>query len=155
LKPRPTAISGSEIVGAYYNTPSFVQGYVYNGSTYTTLDDPSAVSATVATGVSGSSVVGYYTAAASHGFICHGTSFATLDDPNAGSGSGQGTFIYGVSGNNIVGNYIDSANVSHGFLYNGSGFVTLDDPAASETANLGTFIRGISSSGQMVGYCAV
>jgi hypothetical protein len=157
LNTQAWGVSAGIVVGDYYNSfsPNRLYGYIYNtgDNVYTTIQDPSAGSAdydgTVLTGVSGSEYVGFFVAnGVNNGFLYNGSSFTTLDDP-LGT---EGTQIYGVSGKNIVGSYVDSAGASHGFLYNGSSFTTIDDPLANETANLGTFIHGISSSGELVGY---
>jgi hypothetical protein len=63
-------ISGNNIVG-YYQNATGQHGFLYNGSTYTTLDDPNASPGeTFAYGVSGSTVVGYYfDGTGVHGFV--------------------------------------------------------------------------------------
>ena len=92
--------------------------HLYNGSTYTTLD-PSGSTSTTVIGISGSNVVGYYTASGvQHGFLYNGSTYSTLDP----SGSTQ-TTVTGVSGSNVVGSYVASG-VKHGFLYNGSTYTT-------------------------------
>lgn len=44
------------------------------------------------------------------------------------------TAAYGISGNNVVGWYIDSSGKTHGFLYNGTTWTTLDKSGATSTA---------------------
>src|SRR5271165_6129026 len=56
----PCGISGNNVVGAYTDSSRNTHGFVYNGSTYTTLDDPLATNGTEATGISGSNIVGPY-----------------------------------------------------------------------------------------------
>ena len=148
-----TGISGSNVVGYYEDAGNVYHGFLYNGTTLTTLDDPAAgqgfFQGTYAQGVSGNNVVGYYTDASGveHGFVYNGTTFTTLDDPAASHVAFQGgTIAYGVSGNNVVGWYIDASNVSHGFLYNGTTFTTLDDPNAGHSLNQGTIVTGVSGS---------
>jgi hypothetical protein len=70
-------------------------------------------------------------------------SFTTLDDPFGV----KGTFAEGVSGNDVVGYYVDSASIAHGFLYNGSTYTTLNDPLGSR----GTYAYGISDN-NVVGF---
>ena len=77
-------------------------------------------------------------------FTCNG-SFTTLSDPLA-AGFG-GTSAFGVSGNNIVGRYFDSAGRSHGFLYNGSTWSTLDFPGTFT----GTAATGVDANGNIIG----
>ena len=116
-----------------------------NLSVFTTLDDPSSANGTVATAISGSTIVGYYIDSNSktHGFVYNGSSFSTLDDPAAANG----TYPEGISGSTIVGFYLDSSSKDHGFVYNGSSFSTLDDPSGSG----GTVIIAVSAS-TIVGY---
>ena len=59
----------------------------------------------------------------------------TLDDPNADTKPVyKGTTAEGISGNNVVGLYYDTAGKGHGFLYNISTeqYTTLDDPLATQ-----------------------
>ncbi len=57
--------------------------------------------------------------------------FNTFDGPLAGAGPGQGTWSYGISGNNTAGYYGNSDGGRHGFFYNGSSCITLDYPGIS------------------------
>lgn len=138
-------ISGSNVVGSY-TTSNFTYGFLYNGTTYTTLKDPSAYASTACYGISGSNIVGTYSdsQSTSHGFLYNGTTYTTLDDPFRV----YGTEAWGIDGNNIVGSY-DSLNsqqqdVRHGFLYNISTqtYTTLDDPLGVGS----TFACAISGS---------
>jgi hypothetical protein len=56
-------ISGNDIVG-WYESRSAYNGFLYNGSTWTTLDDPLAVTSppigTCATDIDGNNIVGYF-----------------------------------------------------------------------------------------------
>ena len=118
-------ISGNRIVGSYADAAGNKHGFLYNGSAYTTLDAPQGPKGTFASGIDGNNIVGSYTDASglSHGFLYNGSTYTTLDDPLAGpvgtvglySGS-NGTGAGAISGNNIVGYYIDSSGVEHGFL---------------------------------------
>ena len=125
-------ISGSNIVGRYIDSSLQYHGFIYDGSTYTTLDDTSAGAGGIAdSGISGSNIVGYYQQGLMwHGFLYNGSTYTTLDDPLAvptSVGNG-GTWASGISGNNIAGYYEDSSGISHGFIYNGSTYMTFDDP---------------------------
>src|SRR5262249_30448272 len=72
--------------------------------------------------------------------------YATLDDTSATPGN---TFPQGVSGNNVVGYFVNGAG-THGFLYNGSTYTTLDDPSATPG---NTYAEGIFGN-SIVGYYA-
>ena len=73
------------------------------------------------------------------GFIYNRSTYTTLADP-----LGTKTYAYGISGNNIVGLYMDSSFNHYGFLYNiGAGtYTTLADPLGV----YGTVAQGISGN---------
>ena len=75
-------ISGNDIVGEYVDASNNHNGFLYNGSTYFTLDDPLAANVTYATGISGNIVVGWYQDASSvyHGFEA---SLAPVPEPSS------------------------------------------------------------------------
>jgi hypothetical protein len=140
-------ISGGEIVGSYTNSKSVTLGFFYDGSTWTTLDDPLAKDPyrTIAFGISGNSIVGTYyptgfVGSAGRGLLYNGTTYTTLDDPMGT----EETIADGIDGNNIVGFYTDSARNNHGFLYDGATYTTLDDPLAA--GPFGTEANGISGN---------
>ncbi len=141
--------SGGNIVGGYYDSLRVNHGFLYNGSTYTTLDDPLGTQGTIADGISGNNIVGSYTDSlqVNHGFLYNGSTCTTLDDPLALT-QGEGTFAEGIDGNNIVGFYEDASG-QHGFLYNGTTWTALDDPLASRRG--GTIAIGISGN-NILGY---
>ena len=101
-------------------------------TTFATLDDPLATSATFALGISGNNVVWllrYATDHGSHGFVYNGSTYITLDDPLAGPQQVVGTFAAGISGNKVVGYYYDASDEPHGFVYNQfDSILPLDDP---------------------------
>ncbi len=120
----PSSVSGSEIVGCYWDSSGAVHGFLYKGSTYTTLDGPLAaqeqsVEGTSALGISGNYVVGLYDDSAhrQHGFLYNisAQSYTTLDDPLVG---GQEiTSATGIDGNVVFGEYTDASNYYRPFLY--------------------------------------
>lgn len=64
-------ISGNNIVGLYQDSSGLLHGFLYNGTTYTTIDDsnelPGGIEAV--TGVDGNNLVGFYESATGfHGF---------------------------------------------------------------------------------------
>jgi hypothetical protein len=108
-------MSGNLIVGNYIANPFNYHGFAYDGSKFTTLNDPlaTATGGTFATGVSNRTIVGYYVdGTGNHGFAYDGSSYTTLNDPLGV----KGTQINGISGNTIVGTYADSSNLIHGFM---------------------------------------
>ena len=105
-------IDGNNIVGEYLDSSHNWNGFIYNGSTWTTLDDPLGYQ-TCACGISGNKVVGGYedTSGNYHGFFYNGSTYTTLDDPLGF----KGTWAQGISGNTVVGYYVDSSGNAHGF----------------------------------------
>jgi len=97
-------------VGNY--TSGATHGFLYDGTTYTTLDYPSA-SRTYASGIDGSNIVGFYDDVSGnrHGFFYNGTIWTNLDYPGA-----TRTAAGSISSNNIVGYYDDVSGNRHGFL---------------------------------------
>jgi hypothetical protein len=73
-------ISGNNIVGIYYNS-SGTHGFLYDGSTYTTLDDPLGQD-TYVEGISGNTIVGWYGVPGYGGEDTHGF-IATVPEPSA------------------------------------------------------------------------
>jgi hypothetical protein len=136
-------ISGNNVVGTYTDSSNVLHGFLFNGSSYQTIDDPQGVGGTVATGVFGNTIVGYYMDASSyrHGFIYNGSSFTTLNAPQAAA-SGTGTQIWGISGNIIVGSYEDAYGAYYGFVNYGSTYLSLRDPIAYDD----TRAYGVSGS---------
>ena len=129
-----SGISGDNVVGWYVSPfqPVF-RGFLYNGSTYTPIQDNVAPYGTLPNGISGNMVVGIYydQSNVAQGFLynlSNGSFNNTLNDPFAGATGG--TFPEGVSGNTVVGYYEDGSGVSHGFLFNiaTNAYRTLDNP---------------------------
>ncbi|MDB6073085.1 MAG: hypothetical protein JWO89_725 [Verrucomicrobiaceae bacterium] len=114
----PEDIDGTNVVGSF-TTAAGYRGFLFDGTQYTTIDDPLGVKGTWATGISGDYVVGYYHTADSrtHGFLFDGSDYLTMDfvtqdhplPPLA-------TVPLGIDGNMIVGYYVDAETyVIHGF----------------------------------------
>jgi len=148
------AVSGTNLVGFYIDSRGNEYGYIYNGSTWTTLSDPLAgigpSGGTAAAGISSTNIVGVYwdTSGNQHGFLYDGRNWTKLDDPNAAPGPNAGTAAQGISGTSIVGWYVDAEGVNHGFFYSisSSNWTTLDDPFAGSRSGQGTFANGISGT---------
>ncbi len=131
-----TGIDGNNIVGGYRDATGTMHGFLYNGSTYTTLDAPS--STFFGTDVEGIWAIISSGRSGAGSFLYNGSTYTTLSDPLGPNN----TDARGIDGNNIVGYYYDAGLVSHGFLYNGSTWTTIDDPLSTQ----GTFLIGISGS---------
>jgi probable HAF family extracellular repeat protein len=107
-------INNAGLIVGDYSSGGATHGFLYNGTTYTTIDDPLATS-TSAYGINDADqVVGYYTdsSGGTHGFLYDGTTYTTIDDPSATGG----THVLGINNSGqITGYYFDSTGV-HGFL---------------------------------------
>jgi probable HAF family extracellular repeat protein len=105
-----------EVVGTLIDSSGVQHGAVYNGTTYTTFDDPSAAAGeTQPTGINNSGqIVGDYFDGngVQHGFLYSNGTFTTIDDP-LGS---KGTVITGINDQGqIVGSYSDASGL-YGFF---------------------------------------
>ena len=127
----PIAISGDKIVGRYRDENDKLHGCLYDGTSWTTLDHPSATSGTAAYGVDGSKIVGFYNLSGPlHGFLYDGTKpvgsqWSTIDR----SGASQTTVI-GIDGGKMVGT-VWSSGTSNGYIYDGTTWTILPQPTGS------------------------
>jgi hypothetical protein len=118
-----------------------VKSFLYNGSTFTDIIDPSATQ-TFAQGIDGVNIVGSsVVGGVNRGFLYNGSTFTTLSVP-----SSSFTIPYGVDGSNIVGRTRLGSGFDRGFLYNGSTFTTFLVPSSTFTQALG--IDGSNIVGQ-------
>ena len=105
---------GAYIVGLFTDMDGRGKGYVVNGSSFSALEVPGALS-TAAWDVNPSRVVvGGYTDAggAIHGFEYDGRNFTRIDAPGAAV-----TRLFGINDHgDMVGAFIDAAGRTHGFL---------------------------------------
>jgi hypothetical protein len=110
----PRDISGVRIVGSYHGANNSSHGFLFDGASWMTFDDPLQAVDGEALGISGSNVVGWYDNphGLDHGYFYDGTTFTTLDYPSA---TGN-TIAFGVSGNRVVGVYSNAQGGGHGFL---------------------------------------
>jgi hypothetical protein len=123
-----------------------VTGFRYSAGSFTDLMFPGAAG-TLPSDVDAGRIVGNYdTLSTSHGFILDGSNWATIDHPQ---GQPLGTFVNGISGSSIVGNYLGASNgSSHGFVYDGVRFTPIDFPGATDTSVNG--IDGLRAVGSYV-----
>ena len=152
----PVALNNAgQISGTYVDASGITHGFLYSGSTYTTIDDPlagtfgTAVRAINDTG----QIVGYYitngTITDGHSFLYRGSTYTALDIPGARDGSA--TFAFGLNNaGNVVGYYVNSQQDSYGFLYTGGTYTTLADPSAY-AGGISTHAFSINNAGQIVG----
>jgi uncharacterized membrane protein len=105
---------GEYIVGLFTDMDGRGKAYVMDGSSFSALEVPGALS-TAGWDVNPSRVVvGVYTDAAGaiHGFAYDGRSFTRVDVPGAAV-----TRIFGINDRgDVVGNFVDSAGRTHGFV---------------------------------------
>lgn len=118
-------IDGSNVVGNFTDANDVEHGFIFDGAEYKTLDvtiaGSSPVTATSITGISGSNIVGTYTAGSEHGFLYNGSSFTTLDGPTGVSGANEtelGTYPAAVYGNTVVG-WTCSVTPGNDYFYQG------------------------------------
>ena len=126
-------ISGNNVVGEIEDA-GLAKGFLYNGSSYTTIQDPNANNATLVRGVSGSTVVGTYinTASGDHGFTYNNGIYTDINDP-----SGTGTIATAIDGTNIIGTSVGSSAGQQGFLDQNGVFSVINVPTGSYTQPLG------------------
>lgn len=140
-----TGISGTNVVGYCQKTNTYFYGFLYNGSTLTTLSVPTGsggVLSTFAQSISGNNIVGW--TIQSQGFLYNisSSNYMTLSVPGA-----EETEAWGISSNNVVGIY-DDGNGWKGFLYNinTGNYATVSVPGAEETE------ANVISGNNIVGY---
>lgn len=149
-------IDGTNIVGQYEDISNNAHGFLFDGSTYTALNNPTAPNKTYARAISGGNIVGHYTdgSGLNHGFLYDGSTWTTLNAPSVGYVfGGAGTRAFGVDGNTVVGDYTDAGGRYHGFIYDtvGSTWTTFDDPLTASLFQGGTAAQGIDGS-NIVGF---
>jgi hypothetical protein len=144
------AIDGNDIVGDYgHSGANPTHGFLYNGSSYQTIDNPNG-SDTVASGIYNGTIVGSFTnsVSQSQGFIDASGTFTTLSGPTGA----LATEATGISGGTVVGNYKSSGSGSTGFVYRNGSYTTLNDPlGSSQGLGNNTYVTGIDGT-NIVGY---
>jgi hypothetical protein len=141
---------GGVTVGFYIDGAGNNFGFVDNGGTFTSVQNPST-SGTVnqLLGVNSSGVAaGFYTDAAgnAHGYLYQGGVFTSVTLPVSFH-----AFTVTVTGINnsgaVVGFYTDTSGITHGFVDNAGTFTSYDDPNGSGN----TMFLGINDGGYVVG----
>jgi len=137
------------IVGEFVDKQSVSHGYILQGKTLTTLDDPKGVAGS--TGAENLNpngpiwVVGAYDNSSGNpvGFLYKSGKYTDIPGP-AGAVSSVASGINDQG--SIVGDYVDSGGATHGFLLKGKKYTILDVPAAFGT----TAASGINNAGWIV-----
>lgn len=99
-------MSGNIVLGQYSSDPTHGHNFIYDGSTFTTLDDdPMAIPGTTsAVGISAGTIVGGYDdATAGRAFIYKDGTFTTLTDPASPGPFPGPAYATGISGNIVIG----------------------------------------------------
>jgi len=129
-------VDGNRIVGTYFDAAGVSHGFVYDGSTWSTLNHPDAAGpgGTATYGVSGSKLVGTFADAAGRtsGYVYDGATFTTLSRPPLATGPVD-TFARGIDGNTVVGYSIESL-ATRGFVFDTGTFTNLVVPGAIDTS---------------------
>lgn len=143
------------VVGSYLDASNVSHGFTFDGSTYTTVDYPSAAG-TVLTSVNPSGSMSGYTCSdpacgtfgnpnTTHSFTVSkkGVLSATFDPPGAISSLAVTVIASGA----VAGSYTDSGGVGHGYSLDKKGtYTTIDFPGA-----IFTFVGGANAEGDEVG----
>jgi hypothetical protein len=142
-------VSGSYVVGGYFDVEAKSRGFIFDGSNYSPFDYPGALSTSIR-GVDGERLVGLYSLTLQrHGFYFDGVDLLTIDHPLALQP--HGTNANDISGPFIVGTFGDAPNVSHGFVLKNGTFEQFDVPAAWGTQTDIQGVDGHAIVGQYLG----
>jgi hypothetical protein len=134
------------IVGSYIDANG-THGFLYDGTTYSSLDMPGATSTTPLNINDYGIVVGAYTDASGNarGFSYDGSDYTSIDVPFPGVTLSQ---PWGINNNNeIVGRYFDGSG-KHGFWSDGTNYTPIDVPFPGVTR---TMASGTNDHGTVVG----
>jgi hypothetical protein len=157
-------VSGNTIIGSYLDSNNLLHGFTCNlqSMEYTVIDNPEAGNqpgdGTTISAIAGDNLFGSYNDPGNHGFIYDAATqkFTDFDEPSAGHNQiEQGTFIDAVTGNIILGHYVDANLVTYGYIYDPENkkFTSFSDPSAGAVQNQvqGTFPSALSGR-RIVGY---
>jgi hypothetical protein len=139
----PNDVEGNGIVGSFLDAAGASHGFLYDGSTWTTLDHPDAAAprGTAAYGISNGIICGTFvdSTGQTFGFLYDGANWTTLQRPSL-AGAPADTFARGISDGTVVGYSIESL-VARGFAYRGGTFTDVLVPGG-----LGTFPQDVDGS---------
>jgi hypothetical protein len=146
------------IVGTYIDSNNITQGFIKNGSQYTTLSDPLGVGGTHITGISNSGqIVGYYvnSAGSNNGFIFADGKFTTIDFPGANGTELTGINSAGQAVGTMVVPWLLQNGSSPNFIYENGSFTIINPLPAGSGSQPGsltrTVVSGINDAGTIVG----
>ena len=132
------------MVGGFDDTNgSRIHGFLYDGTTFVTLDDPAAVYGTNAIGINDAGVIvgTYDVGEIPHGFEYVNGNYSNFDCPNS-----AGTNATGINSSGQVVGFCWYNSTYHGFLLSNNGYTAIDFPQAALT-----YLYGINDAGAMAG----
>ena len=133
------------MVGGFNDTNgSRIHGFLYDGTTFVTLDDPAGnVYGTNANGINDAGVIvgTYDIAEIPHGFVYTNGSYTNFDCPNS-----AGTNATGINSSGQIVGFCWYNSTYHGFLLNNGDYTAIDFPQAALT-----YLYGINDAGAMAG----
>ena len=143
----PNDVEGNRIVGSFLDAAGVRHGFLYDGSTWTTLDHPNAAvpRGTEAYGISGGTICGTFvdSTGQTFGFLYDGANWTTLQRAPLAGGPAD-TFARGISDGTVVGYSIESL-AARGFAYRAGTFTDVMIPGS-----IGTFPQDVDG-GRIVG----
>jgi probable HAF family extracellular repeat protein len=143
-------VVGYYTAGVGFGPGQSVKGFVYNGSTYTTIQVGGETQTKPMDINDNGAIVGDVVGSngAVQGFLKNGNSITAINVAGASATHATGINDSG----EIVGYYISSNGIAHGFLDVNGTFTTLDDPDAVGQGAQGTFAEATNDAGQIVGF---
>lgn len=124
----------NDVIGVYSDAFGISHGFLYVGTTYTTLGPPGATSSTAV--ASGGFVLGRYSAPGISGgnYLFDGSQYTIVNVPGAVSAA-----LNSADATDVVGSFSDGTR-THGFVFDGSSYRTIDFPGSTSTS--ANFVSG-------------
>lgn len=133
------SIDGNKIVGNYM-LGGVQHGFIYDGTTYETFDFPGFDSAVTA--IEGDRVAGYYWEGyRSRGYVYDNGQFEVIDHPLT-SDLYNGSAVLGMSGQYVVGSYMDENSKTYGYVFDGQSYMNIEPLFSDGLQHLATDISG-------------